>query len=54
MNDMNAPPVYDPNRAPVYMNPPPEGGSKVDPSQWRNEPTTRAPDAYPPPDYHPR
>ncbi|KAM4058432.1 chitin synthesis regulation, resistance to congo red domain-containing protein [Hirsutella rhossiliensis] len=52
MNDMNAPPVYDPNRPPVYMAPPPDGGSKVDPSQWRNEPTARAPEANPAPDYH--
>ncbi|PHH89749.1 hypothetical protein CDD83_5338 [Cordyceps sp. RAO-2017] len=48
MNDMNAPPVYDPNRPPVYM-PPPDGGSKVDPSQW----TRRAPETNPAPDYQP-
>lgn len=36
------PPVYDPNaqRPPVYERPP-EGATKVDPSQWRDEPTRR-------------
>lgn len=35
------PPVYDPNSAmpPTYQ--PPAGASKVDPSQWRAEPTRR-------------
>ncbi|RDA89126.1 hypothetical protein CP532_2276 [Ophiocordyceps camponoti-leonardi (nom. inval.)] len=55
MNNMAAPPVYDPNRPPTYMGgPPPDGGSKVDPSQWRNEPTRRAPEENAAPDYQPR
>lgn len=35
------PPMYDPNAPlpPTYQ--PPAGGSKVDPSQWRSEPTRR-------------
>ncbi|OAQ83265.1 ubiquitin-protein ligase Sel1/Ubx2 [Purpureocillium lilacinum] len=51
-----APPVYDPNRPPMYPGQPagpPEGGSKVDPSQWRTEPTRRAPESNPAPDYAP-
>ncbi|PFH59513.1 hypothetical protein XA68_12245 [Ophiocordyceps unilateralis] len=55
MNNMGAPPVYDPSRPPTYMGgPPPDGGSKVDPSQWRNEPTRRAPEENAAPDYQPR
>ncbi|KAL3958863.1 hypothetical protein ACCO45_007025 [Purpureocillium lilacinum] len=49
-------PVYDPNRPPMYPGQPagpPEGGSKVDPSQWRTEPTRRAPESNPAPDYAP-
>ncbi|PMD61523.1 uncharacterized protein K444DRAFT_628549 [Hyaloscypha bicolor E] len=39
MNPM-PPPMYDPNgQPPVYQ--PPAGASKVDPSQWRSEPTRR-------------
>ena len=35
------PPVYDPNSAmpPTYQ--PPAGATKVDPTQWRSEPTRR-------------
>lgn len=35
------PPMYDPNAPmpPTYQ--PPEGATKVDPSQWRSEPTRR-------------
>jgi len=47
MQNMNMPPppVYDPNRPPVYPGPPgagappPEGGSKVDPSQGQRQET---------------
>ncbi|KAF4589479.1 ubiquitin-protein ligase Sel1/Ubx2 [Ophiocordyceps camponoti-floridani] len=55
MNNMGAPPVYDPTRPPTYMGaPPPDGGSKVDPSQWRNEPTRREPEPNGAPDYQAR
>ncbi len=33
------PPVYDPNRPPMYSGP--DGATKVAPSQWGNEPTHR-------------
>jgi hypothetical protein len=46
------PPVYDPNSAPPPKYQPPQGGSKVDPSQWRAEPTRRPTEAgEPAPDY---
>jgi len=35
------PPIYDPNAPPPPTYQPPEGASKVDPSQWRTEPTRR-------------
>ncbi|KAI9171771.1 hypothetical protein HJFPF1_01262 [Paramyrothecium foliicola] len=54
MYNMAPPPVYDPNRPPVYEGAP--VGTKTDPSQWRNEPTRRpadssdgAPEYQPPP-----
>lgn len=50
MNDMPLP-AYDPNSPPVYPGPP-EGGSKVDPSQSR-PPTHRAPADHPAPAYTP-
>ncbi|KAG5991413.1 hypothetical protein E4U54_003893 [Claviceps lovelessii] len=50
MNDMPLP-AYDPNRPPVYSGPP-EGGSKVDPSQNR-APAQRPPEANAAPDYAP-
>lgn len=53
MHDMQAPPAYDPNRPPGYMATPLDGGSKVDPSQWRDEPTTHAPEANAAPGYQP-
>jgi hypothetical protein len=46
------PPMYDPNapQPPTYQ--PPAGASKVDPSQWRSEPTIRpAESGEPAPDY---
>jgi len=46
------PPMYDPNapQPPTYQ--PPAGGSKIDPSQWRSEPTRRpAESGEPAPDY---
>jgi hypothetical protein len=45
------PPLYDPNAPmpPVYQ--PPAGGSKVDPSQWRAEPTRRPSNGEPSPEY---
>jgi hypothetical protein len=46
------PPMYDPNTPapPTYT--PPAGGTKVDPSQWRPEPTRRPADSSDPaPDY---
>ena len=46
------PPMYDPNAPmpPTYQ--PPAGASKVDPSQWRSEPTRRPADGgEPAPDY---
>jgi hypothetical protein len=51
MNPM-PPPMYDPNAPmpPSYQ--PPAGGSKVDPSQWRTEPTRRpAESGEPSPEY---
>jgi hypothetical protein len=47
------PPVYDPNapRPPFYE--PPAGGTKMDPAQWRAEPTRRPQDLdydVPPPE----
>ncbi|PNY28597.1 Uncharacterized protein TCAP_01487 [Tolypocladium capitatum] len=50
MNNMPPPPVYDPSRPPVYSSPP-DGGSKVDPSQWRSEPTRRPAEENPAPAY---
>ncbi|KAG5977401.1 hypothetical protein E4U55_006844 [Claviceps digitariae] len=50
MNDMPLP-AYDPNRPPVYSGPP-EGGSKVDPSQNR-APTQRQPETNGAPEYAP-
>ncbi|OAQ66868.1 ubiquitin-protein ligase Sel1/Ubx2 [Pochonia chlamydosporia 170] len=50
MNDMPLP-AYDPNRPPQYSGPP-EGGSKVDPSQNRMS-THRAPERNPAPEYAP-
>ncbi|KAG5920676.1 hypothetical protein E4U61_007612 [Claviceps capensis] len=50
MNDMPLP-AYDPNRPPVYSGPP-EGGSKVDPSQNR-APTQRAQESNEAPEYAP-
>lgn len=41
MNQMPPPPTYDANRPPEYQQGPPPGATKVDPSQWRNEPTSR-------------
>ena len=42
MENMAPPPLYNPNgQPPVYQGP--EGGSKVDPSQWRSGPPTRRP-----------
>lgn len=41
MNYMPPPPTYDANRPPEYQQGPPPGATKVDPSQWRNEPTNR-------------
>lgn len=35
------PPMYDPNTPPPPTYQPPAGGTKVDPSQWRAEPTRR-------------
>jgi len=35
------PPVYDPNAPPPPTYQPPAGGTKIDPSQWRAEPTRR-------------
>ncbi|KND91278.1 hypothetical protein TOPH_04059, partial [Tolypocladium ophioglossoides CBS 100239] len=52
MNDMPPPPVYDPSRPPMYPGPP-DGGSKVDPSQWRGEPTRRPAEENPAPAYTP-
>ncbi|PSS08737.1 hypothetical protein M430DRAFT_37498 [Amorphotheca resinae ATCC 22711] len=45
------PPVYDPSAPmpPVYQ--PPEGATKVDPSQWRSEPTRRPAEEDPAPSY---
>lgn len=40
MNYMAPPPVYDGQRPPEYAAPP-EGATKIDPSQWRAEPTRR-------------
>lgn len=51
MANMAPPPVYDPNRPPVYTVPP-EGGSKVGLSQWGNEPTHRPPEVNPAPGYY--
>ncbi|CAG8980534.1 hypothetical protein HYALB_00002531 [Hymenoscyphus albidus] len=45
------PPVYDPNMPPTYQ--PPAGASKVDPSQWRTEPTRRPAESDPAPGYAP-
>lgn len=42
MHAMPPPPVYDPTRPPVYEGP--DGASKVDPSQRRDEPTNRPAD----------
>jgi hypothetical protein len=59
MHNMPPPPVYDPNRPPIYENSapppgPPPAGTKVDPSQWRGEPTRRpAGGADGPPEYQP-
>lgn len=50
MNDMPLP-AYDPNRPPVYSGPP-EGGSKVDPSQ-NTTPGNRGPESNPAPTYAP-
>ncbi|POR38982.1 Uncharacterized protein TPAR_00818 [Tolypocladium paradoxum] len=47
MNDMPPPPVYDPSRPPMYA----DGGSKVDPSQWKSEPTRRPAEENPAPAY---
>ncbi|KAH6669441.1 hypothetical protein B0J14DRAFT_517698 [Halenospora varia] len=52
--DMQAnmpPPMYNPNAQmpPVYQ--PPAGATKVDPSQWRAEPTRRPAESDPAPDY---
>ncbi|KYK54650.1 hypothetical protein DCS_06610 [Drechmeria coniospora] len=52
MNDMGAPPTYDPSRPPMYTAPP-EGATKVDPSQWGSQPTNRPAVANPAPDYTP-
>jgi hypothetical protein len=41
-----APPVYDPNSAPPPTYAPPQGATKIDPSQWRSEPTRRPADDY--------
>ncbi|KAH8592096.1 hypothetical protein B0O99DRAFT_518210 [Bisporella sp. PMI_857] len=35
------PPMYNPNEPPPPVYQPPAGGTKVDPSQWRTEPTRR-------------
>ncbi|KAK3187612.1 hypothetical protein K4F52_003670 [Lecanicillium sp. MT-2017a] len=40
MNNMPPPPMYDSTRPPEYYAGPPDG-TKVDPSQWRSEPTRR-------------
>ncbi|KAH7321272.1 hypothetical protein B0I35DRAFT_501381 [Stachybotrys elegans] len=44
------PPVYDPNRPPMYEGPGPDY-SKVDPSQMRTEPTRRPAEMRMPPEY---
>ena len=45
------PPMYDPNAAPPPTYQPPAGGTKVDPSQWRGEPTRRPTAGEPSPAY---
>jgi len=52
MEPVPPPPVYDSNSPPPPTYQPPAGGSKIDPSQWRAQPTRRPAEAgEPSPDY---